>query len=128
MSAEKLRIDKYLWAIRVFKTRSQAQAAIEAGKVKYNGDAVKASKLVGIGEQYRIKTPARDWIIEVTGLLHNRVQFTEAINYYVDLTPKEDEAAKVHKVVFVENTGKRQSKQGRPTKRNRRQMGDMLDL
>lgn len=128
MSDDKLRIDKYLWAIRVFKTRSQAQAAIEAGKVKYNGEPVKASKQVGMGEQYRIKTPARDWIIEVTGLLHNRVQFSEAINYYVDLTPKEDPAAKAQKTVFVEHTGKRQSKQGRPTKRNRRQMGDYLDI
>lgn len=128
MSDEKLRIDKYLWAIRVFKTRSQAQDAIDSGKVKYNGEAVKASKQVGVGDQYRIKTPARDWIIEVTGLLHNRVQFREAVKYYIDLTPKEDPAAKALKTVFVENTGKRQSKQGRPTKRNRRQMGDYLDI
>lgn len=128
MSDEKLRIDKYLWAIRVFKTRSQAQDAIDSGKVKYNGEAVKASKQVGVGDQYRIKTPARDWIIEVTGLLHNRVQFSEALKYYIDLTPKEDPAANALKTVFVENTGKRQSKQGRPTKRNRRQMGDYLDI
>ena len=43
---EKLRIDKYLWSIRLFKTRSQAAAACDSGEVKYNGDSCKASKLV----------------------------------------------------------------------------------
>ena len=52
---EKLRIDKYLWSIRLFKTRSQAAAACDSGKVKYNGDACKASKLVSVGDEYEVK-------------------------------------------------------------------------
>jgi ribosome-associated heat shock protein Hsp15 len=73
---EKLRIDKYLWAIRIFKTRSLAAEACEKGKVKLNGDSVKASKSVTIGDEYEIKTEAKKWIIKVTALLPNRVQFS----------------------------------------------------
>ncbi len=78
---EKLRIDKYLWAIRLFKTRSLSAEACNIGKVKCQGINVKAAKPVNIGEQYEIKTEAKKWIIQVTGLLHNRVQFSEAIQY-----------------------------------------------
>src|SRR3954469_1247882 len=87
---EKLRIDKYLWAIRIFKTRSLASEACEKGKVKLHGDAVKASKPVTVGDEYDIKTEARKWKIKVTALLPNRVQYAEAIKHYIDLTPSED--------------------------------------
>src|SRR4051812_16197992 len=87
---DKLRIDKYLWAIRIFKTRSNAADACDKGKVKMNGNSVKASKTVNIGEEYEIKTEARKWIIKVAGLLHHRVQYSEAIQYYLDLTPADE--------------------------------------
>jgi len=121
VSSEGLRLDKYLWAIRVFKTRTQAATAISSGKVTLNGADVKASKNVAVGDLYTIKTEARKWIIEVTGLLDNRVQYSEAINFYIDRTPESD-LVKKQKAAFVEFTGKRQSKQGRPTKKNRREM------
>ncbi|MEK0750759.1 S4 domain-containing protein, partial [Mycobacterium ulcerans] len=70
---EKLRIDKYLWAIRIFKTRTQAAAACDSGKVKLQGVSVKASKTVVLGDQYEIKTDTRKWRIEVIGLLDKRV-------------------------------------------------------
>ena len=95
MSTEKLRVDKYLWAIRIFKTRTQAADAITAGRVKSNGLDIKSSKPVSIGDRFEIKTEARKWVIEVTGLLHQRVQYAEAINYYVDLTPEEEIIKKV---------------------------------
>ena len=56
---EKLRIDKYLWAIRLFKTRSQAGDACSKGKVKMNGNAIKASRIVAIGDEYEVKTESR---------------------------------------------------------------------
>src|SRR6476661_6857808 len=87
---EKLRIDKYLWAIRLFKTRTQAAEACDKGKVKMNGNPVKASKSVNAGEEYEVKTEARKWIIKVTGLLQNRAQYSEAIEHYIDLTPAEE--------------------------------------
>jgi ribosome-associated heat shock protein Hsp15 len=122
---EKLRIDKYLWAIRIFKTRSLAADACNNGKVKCKGVNVKASKTVAIGEQYEIKTEAKKWLIEVTGLLHNRLQFSEAVKYYIDLTP-EEEKEKTHTTSFVFNTGKRKSKQGRPTKKEKRNLDQFM--
>jgi ribosome-associated heat shock protein Hsp15 len=123
---EKLRIDKYLWSIRLFKTRSQAGDACSKGKVKFNGDNVKASRVVGIGDEYEVKTEAKKWRIKVTGLLHARVQYSEAIKFYIDITPEEE----VDKVTFVASsfhTGKRLSKVGRPTKKERRDLGDFME-
>ncbi|MVT12347.1 RNA-binding S4 domain-containing protein [Chitinophaga tropicalis] len=124
-NTEKLRLDKYLWAIRVFKTRTQASAACEAGKVKMNGTSVKAARAVGIGDKYEIRTEARKWVIEVVGLLANRVQYTEAIKYYVDITPEEDQQANQRTAASF-HTGKRPSKIGRPTKKERRELDDFM--
>ena len=123
---EKLRLDKYLWSIRLFKTRTLAAAACDTGKVKQAGTSVKAAKSVSIGDEYEIKTEAKKWVVKVTGLLHNRVAYTEAVNYYIDLTPAEEmdrlqfQAASFH-------TGKRPSKIGRPTKKQRREMDDFFE-
>ena len=119
---EKVRLDKYLWAIRLFKTRSQASAAIDAGKVKYNDAPVKASRIVGIGDVYQVKTEARKWIIQVTAILDTRVQYSEAIKYYKDNTPPE--LLEMQKSAFSFNSGKRMNKQGRPTKKDRRDLED----
>lgn len=121
---EKLRIDKYLWAIRVFKTRALATDACHNGKVKLNGLAVKPSKPVAVGDEYHIKTPARKWVIKVTALLANRVKFADAVNYYIDLTPEEND--QVQSTAFVFQTGKRRSKIGRPTKKEKRKLDDFL--
>src|SRR6187402_3643686 len=66
---EKLRLDKYLWSIRLFKTRSQAADACDKGRVKFNGDAAKASRTVNVGDEYDVKAEARRWRIKVTALL-----------------------------------------------------------
>lgn len=123
---EKLRLDKYLWAIRLFKTRTLAAAACDSGKVKFNGAQVKPSKHVAVNDEYEIKTEAKRWRIKVAALLHNRQKFEEAVKYYIDITPAEEierlqyQAASFH-------TGKRQSKIGRPTKKERRELDDFLD-
>ncbi len=122
---EKLRIDKYLWSIRLFKTRTLASDACERGKVKQNGASLKAAKAVVIGDEYEVKTEARKWIIKVTGLLDHRVQFSEAVNFYLDLTPIEELDQKVQTTSFY--TGKRQSKIGRPTKKERRELDEFME-
>ena len=120
---EKLRLDKYLWAIRLFKTRSLASTAIDKGKVKSNGVQVKASKQVNVGDEYEVKTEAKRWTIRVTGLLDRRVQFAEAVKFYIDITsPEEMERLQTQAAAFY--TGKRQSKIGRPTKKQRRDLED----
>lgn len=122
---EKLRIDKYLWAIRIFKTRSLAAEACNSGKVKTKGVNVKPAKTVALGDQYEIKTEHKKWVIEVTSLLHSRVKYEEAIQHYVDLSPEET-VDKTQASAFVFHTGKRLSKQGRPTKKDKRKLDDLL--
>ena len=123
---EKIRLDKYLWSIRLFKTRTLAAAACDSGKVKLNGISAKASKNVAVGDEYEIKTEEKRWRIKVTGLLHTRVAYPEAIKNYIDITPKEEierlefQAASFH-------TGKRPSKIGRPTKKQRRELDDFME-
>ncbi|HUQ64718.1 MAG TPA: RNA-binding S4 domain-containing protein [Flavitalea sp.] len=119
----KVRLDKYLWAIRIFKTRTVAATACDQGKVKHLGHAVKAAKSVNTGDEYEIKTEARKWVIRVTGIIEKRVQYAEAIKYYLDLTPAEElDRLKNEATAFY--TGKRQSKIGRPTKKQRRDLED----
>jgi ribosome-associated heat shock protein Hsp15 len=121
---EKLRIDKYLWAIRLFKTRSLASEACEKGKVKNDAGPVKPARPVHAGEEYEVKTEAKRWRIRITGLLDHRLGHVEAIKYYEDITPAEElqrmqfQAASFH-------TGKRLSKTGRPTKKQRRDLDGM---
>lgn len=125
MPKDKLRLDKYLWAIRLFKTRALAAEACEKNKVKCNANSAKAAKNVVVGDEYEVKTEARKWIIKVTGLLSTRVQYSEAIKYYLDLTPAEE----VEKLQFqgsAFHTGKRMSKVGRPTKKQKRELDDFM--
>ena len=122
---DKLRLDKYLWSIRLFKTRTSAAAACDTGKVKLNGATVKAAKNVNVGDEYEVKTEAKKWIVKVTGLLHNRVAYSEAIKYYIDLTPEEElDKLKFQTASF--HTGKRKSKIGRPTKKQRRELDEFF--
>ena len=123
---EKLRLDKYLWSIRLFKTRTQAAAACDTGKVKFNGTAAKAAKHVSIGDEYEVKTEFKRWRIKVTGLLHKRVKYELALNYYVDITPDEEiQRLKFQAASFY--SGKRISKIGRPTKKQRRDLDNFID-
>ena len=123
---EKLRLDKYLWAIRLFKTRSMAATACDSGKVKFDGSQAKASRNVGIGDEYEVKTEAKRWRIKVTGLLEKRVAAAEAIKNYIDITP-EEEIERIRFQAASFHTGKRQSKIGRPTKKERRDLDEFLE-
>jgi ribosome-associated heat shock protein Hsp15 len=125
-SKEKLRLDKYLWSIRLFKTRSAAADACDSGKVKYEGTAAKAAKNVNLGDEYEVKTETKRWRIKVTGLLHNRVAYAEAIKHYIDITP-EEELQRIQYQAATFHTGKRRSKIGRPTKKERRELDDFLE-
>ncbi len=126
MEKEKLRLDKYLWAIRIFKTRSIAAVACDKGRIKMNGEAVKASRIVKIDDVYEIKTEEKRWVIKVKGLLPKRVQYKEAIEFYEDLTPPEE----TERIAFQAASfysGKRLSKIGRPTKKERRDLDDFTE-
>lgn len=126
MEKEKLRLDKYLWAIRLFKTRSQAADACDRGKIKHNGDNAKASRTVNAGDEYEVKTENKRWVIKVTALLYKRVQYSEAIRHYEDITPAE-EMERIQFQAAAFHTGKRMSKQGRPTKKDKRDLDEFMD-
>jgi ribosome-associated heat shock protein Hsp15 len=120
---EKLRIDKYLWAIRVFKTRTLATEACKARRVKLDGQNIKPSHEVKVGEVYNISKGAERKVIRVTGLLENRMDAKSVINFFADETPFEQ--TNQFKSVFHAPVLKRDRGTGRPTKRERREIDDI---
>jgi len=121
--SEKLRIDKYLWSIRLFKTRSLATEACRAGRVKLKGQNIKPSYVVKVGEVYSIQKGIERKIIQVTGLLERRVDAKTAVQFYQDQTPEEETYA--FKSVFHAPILKRDRGTGRPTKKDRREIDDL---
>lgn len=122
---EKLRIDKYLWAIRIFKTRSLATEACKAGRVKLNGQNIKPSHEVKEGEIYQVSKGIERKVIRVTGLLGNRVDAKTAVNFYEDQTPLEETHR--FKSMFHAPVLKRDRGTGRPTKKDRREIDELKD-
>jgi len=91
MTAPKnIRIDKWLWAVRIFKTRSLASQACRAGKVKIDDDTVKPSREVKLEDCIHVQIGQLKRIIKVSGLIHNRVSAKLAVENYEDLTPAEE--------------------------------------
>ena len=123
----KVRIDKYLWAIRLFKTRSQASIAIDAGKVKMNGESVKAAHVVKSGQQFAVNTPEKKWLVEVVQPLDKRGKASDVAPFFNDITPPEELERIKMKSAFYSFSGKRLTKQGRPTKKNRRDIEEFGD-
>lgn len=121
---EKLRIDKYLWAIRLFKTRSLATEACKAGRIKLKGQNVKPSAVVKPGDIYQVSKGIEKRVIEVVELLYNRVESKIAVTKYKDITPVEETHA--FKSMFHAPTLKRDRGSGRPTKKDRRETDDLL--
>lgn len=122
---EKLRIDKYLWAIRMFKTRTLAADACKAGRVKLGGNNIKPSHEVRIGEVYQVSKGIERKVLRVTGMLENRVDAKTAINFYEDITPVEQTHA--FKSMFQAPVLSRDRGTGRPTKKDRREIDNLTD-
>jgi len=116
-----IRIDKWLWAARFFKTRAAAQQAIEGGKVKLNGERVRSAKEVRIADELTIQLGASVWIIRVAQLSDRRGPAVVARTLYT-----EDEAARAQREeqAALRKLGAEpaQGRAGRPTKRERRQL------
>ena len=123
--SEKLRLDKYLWAIRIFKTRSLATQACKNGRVKLNGNNVKPSAFVKIGDVYQVSKGIEKKIIEVVDFSYNRTDAKIALTKYKDLTPVENTLA--FKSMFHAPALKRDRGRGRPTKKDRRETDELLD-
>lgn len=120
---EKLRIDKYLWAIRIFKTRTLATEACKAGRVKLDGQNIKPSHEVRIGEIYHVSKGPERKVIRVIELLESRMDAKSVAGFYADETPVEQTHA--FKTMFNAPVLKRDRGTGRPTKRDRRDIDNL---
>ena len=117
-----VRLDSYLWAIRIYKSRSLASDAIKGNKVKLNQEIVKAAHIVKIGERYTLSFPQGvKKIIEVTGIIDKRQSYDIAKENYVDLSPPLEKEERMPSVFFMPNM-QRDKGAGRPTKKDRRDM------
>ncbi|MCX6271673.1 MAG: S4 domain-containing protein [Bacteroidetes bacterium] len=115
---ESVRIDKWLWSVRLYKTRNQATEACRAGKVKWNDHAVKPSRVVQPGDLYRVNNGPVIRTVKVISLLHNRVSAKLVPDYLEDLTPVEEfEKLQMMKELNYERWDRGA---GRPTKKSRR--------
>ena len=119
---EDVRIDKWLWAVRLYKTRSQAAEACRAGKVKLGGVPVKSSHDVKVGEVYEITIEQLHKVVEVKALLGNRVGAKLVPDFMNDLTPAEE----YERIQMIRqyNCERRDRGTGRPTKRERRDLDE----
>lgn len=115
-AGDRVRIDKWLWAARMFKTRSMATAACDAGHVKLNGQSSKASKMVKAGDMLDVVTPGGKKNLEVVALNDKRGPATAARELYLDHTPPEP------KIPAAMQDGLRERGAGRPSKRERREL------
>ena len=123
--ADSVRIDKYLWAIRVYKTRSDATDACKGNKVKVAGQPVKPSREVKRGDVIEVRKGISTFTYKVRELLEKRVGASLVDDFAENLTP-EEELAKMKAPVetfFV----RRERGSGRPTKKERREMDALFD-
>ena len=120
-----IRIDKFLWAVRLYKTRSQASEERRKGRISVNGIAVKPSRDISPGEVVTVKKLPVIYTYEVLQPIENRVSASLVENYIRDITPEEEK----NKLVVARNTGFgiRPRGLGRPTKKDRRSLDRLSD-
>jgi len=114
------RIDKWLWAVRIFKTRALASKACTGGKVKIDGTAVKTSRNIKAGDIIQIRKDVIKYIYRVKTTAEKRMGAKLVPEFLEDITP-EEELAKL-KAAQKQPIQTREKGQGRPTKRERRMM------
>ena len=121
---QKIRIDKWLWAVRMYKTRTLATEACAAGKIKIDGEAVKASYLLKIGQLINMNRQGEKWTLKSVKLIEKRVCAPLAAVCYEDLTPPEEKNKLQFPATFYEV---RDRGIGRPTKKDRREIDKFKD-
>jgi ribosome-associated heat shock protein Hsp15 len=121
---EKVRIDKWLWSVRIFKTRTLATEACKKGRIIINGVEVKPSRDVKAGETIFVRKLPVIYTVRVTALTHNRLPASRVKEFMEDLTsPEELEKLKINDNAFFT----RDKGTGRPTKRERRLLDGLFD-
>ena len=120
-----MRIDKWLWCVRLYKTRNLAAEACDLGRVMREGVTMKPSKEVNIGDIITINLNPLKKTVRVKEILKNRVGAKEVSNYMEDLTPQSEyDKTEMMRLMYFE---KRDSHAGRPTKKDRRSIEKFKD-
>jgi ribosome-associated heat shock protein Hsp15 len=112
---EGVRVDRWLWAIRLFKTRAESTKACTAGHVRVNGRTAKPASPVDVGDRIEARIHDRDRVVEVTRTINRRVGAPLAVECYIDHSPPPPPRDTMR-------TAERERGAGRPTKRERRQI------
>ncbi|MFE6618541.1 RNA-binding S4 domain-containing protein [Streptomyces sp. NPDC008086] len=121
-SGESVRIDSWIWSVRLVKTRSMGATACKGGHVRVNGHNVKPSHSVRVGDEVRLRQENRERIVVVKRLISKRVGAPVAVQCYVDNSPPPPPRE------AVAPAGIRDRGTGRPTKRDRREMERLRGL
>jgi ribosome-associated heat shock protein Hsp15 len=123
--ADKLRVDKWLWAARFFRTRSLATQAVDVGHVRVNDERVKPARPVRVGDRITIRKAGFEWNAEVLAIDDRRGSATDAARLYRE--PEESRLAREQ--AFAQRRAAQASAlaSGRPTKRDRRKLEDFLN-
>ncbi len=126
METTKVRIDKYLWAVRIYKTRSLSAQACDLEKIKIGGQWVKASRIVSENDIISVKMGPFERTLKVLKLVQNRLSAKLVPEYCEDITPQEElDRMKAH---FASRAAWRQPGLGRPTKKERRDLDDFTSF
>ena len=120
-----VRVDKWIWAVRIFKSRSLATEACKSGKVSIDGIALKPSRIVNIGDIIEVKKDQINMRLEVLDILEKRVGAKQVSKYMNDLTPSEE----YNKIDLLKSKSFefRNKGMGRPTKKERREINIFKD-
>lgn len=124
--ADSIRIDKFLWAVRLYKTRSIAADALKRGKVSMGGQQVKSSRVVKIGDVIAIKVPAATRSFEVLQIPRSRMGAKLVKDHIREVTPKDQQD--LLEMYHLQMSMQRQKGLGRPTKKERRDMESFFDV
>jgi ribosome-associated heat shock protein Hsp15 len=117
---ERVRLDKWLWAARFFKTRGLAADAIDGGKVDVNGTRAKRAKMVQVGDEVRVRQTPFEHVVHVRGLSERRGPASVAATLYAE-TP-ESKARRAKLATQIRSMPSDDWESGRPTKRDRREI------
>ncbi|MHC3468653.1 RNA-binding S4 domain-containing protein [Streptomyces sp. 7R007] len=121
-NGESVRVDSWIWAVRLIKTRSLGAAACKGGHVRVNGQSVKPSHSLRIGDEVRVRHEGRERVVIVKRLIRKRVGAPVAVQCYVDNSPPPPPREAVAPI------GIRDRGAGRPTKRDRRELERLRGL
>lgn len=125
--ADKVRIDKWLWAARFFKTRSAATDAVDGGKVEINGETAKPAKLVKVGDEVQVRLAPFDHVLVVRGLAERRGSPAAAQALYEELPASVAARERLREQLRMAPAAFIYEEKGRPTKKDRRELQRFID-